>query len=59
MATTYTDTGLGSETTRHYRVRAINDEGTGPPSDAEHATTADIVRPVLVVALFVRDDKAY
>ena len=57
VATTYTDTGLGSETTRHYRVRAINDEGTGPPSDAEHATTADIVRPVLVVALFVRDDK--
>ena len=44
-ATTYRDTGTGTtglapETTRHYRVSAINSGGTGPPSTVDSATTA-------------------
>ena len=44
-ATTYRDTGTGTtglapETTRHYRVSAINSAGTGPPSTVDSATTA-------------------
>ena len=38
-ATTHEHTGLAGTTTRHYRVSAINSEGTGPASDAAHATT--------------------
>ena len=30
---------------RHYRVRAINDDGTGPPSNVAMTTTADIAGP--------------
>ena len=48
--TTYSDTGLDSETTRHYRVAAINAQGTGPWSDTASATTDDIERPVPVSA---------
>ena len=38
-ATMYTHTGLQPGTTRHYRVSAINDAGTGLPSPIAHATT--------------------
>ena len=47
-ATSFIDDMLASETTRHYRVSAINGHGTGPASDPAHATTADIEAPVLV-----------
>ena len=49
-ATAYSNTGLASETTRHYRVSAINDDGAGSPSDSASATTDDIVGPVVTVA---------
>ena len=49
-ARSYSDTGLASETTRHYRVSAINSFGTGGPSDAATATTDDILGPVPVSA---------
>ena len=38
-STTYAHTGLESGTTWHYRVSAINSEGTGEPSNVESATT--------------------
>ncbi len=38
-STTYTHTGLSPETTRHYRVSAMNSIGTGPVSNMAHATT--------------------
>ena len=50
IVTAYPHTGLGSETARHYRVFAINTAGTGPVSNADSATTADIARPVAVSA---------
>ena len=37
----YRDTDVMPGTTRHYRVSAINMIGTGPVSDAEHATTSN------------------
>ena len=37
--TEYSHTGLNPGTTRHYRVAAINDAGTGDPSDVATATT--------------------
>ena len=37
--TEYSHTGLNPGTTRHYRVAAINDAGTGDPSDVASATT--------------------
>ena len=49
-ATAYSNTGLSSETTRHYRVSAINDDGAGSPSDTASATTDDIEGPVVVSA---------
>ena len=42
IVTGYSDIGLGSETTRHYRVFAINGEGTGLASNVADTTTADI-----------------
>ena len=39
-ATTYAHTGLGAGDTRHYRVSAINANGTGVPSNVDSATTA-------------------
>ena len=36
---TYTHRGLEPGTTRHYRVRAINSAGAGPPSNVASATT--------------------
>ena len=37
--TNYTHTGLTADSTRHYRVSAINSAGTGPASDSANATT--------------------
>ena len=48
--TTYSNTGLRSETTRHYRVSAINADGTGTASAAADTTTDDILPLVLVSA---------
>ena len=36
--TTYTHSGLSAGDTRHYRVSAINSEGTSPPSNVASAT---------------------
>ena len=38
-ATTYVDTGLAPNTTRYYRVRAINAQGQGNPSTVVRGTT--------------------
>ena len=38
-ATTYSHTGLAAGSTRHYRVSAINSEGSGPASKVASATT--------------------
>ena len=38
-ATTYTDTGLAAETTRHYRVSALSAAGIGQTSEPAGATT--------------------
>ena len=42
-ATTYAHTGLAAGTTRHYRVSAINTNGTGLPSSTADATTGTTV----------------
>ncbi len=44
-ATTYTHSGLDANTTRHYRVRAINSVGPGPVSTAANATTGAATAP--------------
>ena len=38
-STSYSHTGLSAGSTRHYRVLAINSEGTGPASGTDSATT--------------------
>ena len=40
-STSYTHTGLTAVSTRHYRVSAINSEGTGPASGTDSATTEE------------------
>ena len=42
-ATTYAHTGLTAGDTRHYRVSAINTQGTGTPSNVDSATTGTTV----------------
>ena len=42
-ATTYAHTGLASGSTRHYRVSAINANGSGTASNVDSATTATTV----------------
>ena len=42
-ATTYAHTGLAPGDTRHYRVSAINTQGTGTPSNVDSATTGATV----------------
>ena len=42
-ATTYAHTGLAAGTTRHYRVSAINANGSGTASNVDSATTATTV----------------
>ena len=42
-ATTYAHTGLAAGTTRHYRVSAINTNGTGTASNVDSATTGTTV----------------
>ena len=51
--TDYRDTGLDKGTTRHYRVSAINDDGTGPVSNVASATT-DSDRPGAPTGLTAR-----
>ena len=41
--TTYKHTGLTAGTTRHYRVSAINNTGTGAPSGPASATTTVVI----------------
>ena len=41
--TSYRHTGLSGGVTRHYRVSAINFNGTGDPSNVAHATTDDVL----------------
>ena len=41
--TRYRHTGLSGGVTRHYRVSAINFNGTGDPSDVAHATTEEVL----------------
>ena len=48
-ATTYSHTELAAVSTRHYRVSAINSEGTGPASNVANATTDAATAPDLVV----------
>ena len=52
---TYSEAGLRSGSTWHYRVSAINSHGMGPASDVAFATTDDIISPVLVSAQVLAD----
>ena len=42
-ATAYSDTDVEAGETRHYRVSAINFNGTGPASNVAHATTRHVL----------------
>ena len=55
--TSYTHTGLSPGDTRHYRVSAINAEGTSEASDSDYATTPVEVTPGVEVTLHLSDDE--
>ena len=55
-STSYSHTGLSAGSTRHYRVSAINSEGTGPASDSDSATTDAATAPDLTVDTPTADD---
>jgi len=48
--TSYTDTGLNPETTYYYKVRGINDGGSGPYCQPVSVTTPPAVVPELAVS---------
>lgn len=56
--TSYSHTGLTASSTRHYRVSAINSEGTGPASNVANATTGAVPVPDLVVGMPTVDTSA-
>ena len=39
VVTSYAHEGIAADATRHYRIKAINEVGTGPASDSARATT--------------------
>ena len=55
-STSHSHTGLTAASTRHYRVSAINSEGSGPASDSDSATTdsAPVQATTCSVDLLVR-----
>ena len=55
-STSYSHTGLTAGSTRHYRVSAINSEGTGPASDSDSATTNAATKPGRPTALTATAD---
>ena len=54
--TTYAHTGLSAGTTRHYRVSAINANGTGTASSTDNATTATTTEPLVLTVEAVKDE---
>ena len=57
-STSYTHSGLTAGSTRHYRVSAINSEGTGPASGTDSATTDAATAPDLSVDTPTVDDNS-
>ena len=57
-STSYTHSGLTAGSTRHYRVSAINSEGTGPASGTDSATTDAATAPDLSVDTPTVDDSS-
>ena len=54
-ATTYAHTGLASGDTRHYRVSAINTNGTGTASNVANATTGQTTVPPTLTSADVEE----
>ena len=55
-STSYSHMGLAAGSTRHYRVSAINSEGTGPVSNTDSANTDAATAPDLTVGTPTVDD---